>query len=387
MPPILGPAHRRLLSRPSPNFRPARLVFLLQDLKFGGTQRQVLELARRLDPARFRVEIWLLAAGDDLLPLARGWGLPLTWISRQEQVGPGALLNLWRHLRRGAPELLLPFTVVPNIWGRILGRLARVPGIVGNCRGGEAPRRQGERWLWPLAHHLVCNSASLKEVLSRRCGVPQGRISAIPNGVDTDYFQPALDGPRPSKNNPPVVLSVARMVPDKDHGTLIRAFALVAPDFPQARLWLVGEGSGLGGIEQLAQQSLPPGSFRFIPPRQDLRPLFRQAGLLALSSRSESLPNVVLEAMAAGLPVAATAVGGVPEMVIPAQTGWLAPPGDPPALAAVLGRMLENPEQCRAMGRAARRRVVQDFSMSAMVSRYEEVLWASLGRLPGAKKR
>src|SRR5208283_3011657 len=98
-----------------------------------------------------------------------------------------------------------------------------------------------------------------------------------------------------------------------------------------------GEGPGLGAVEQLAQQSLPPGSFRFIPPREDLRPLYRQAGLLALSSRGEGLPNVILEAMAAGLPVAATAVGGVPEVVTPAQTGWLAPPGDPPALAAVLG--------------------------------------------------
>ncbi|MGA7576840.1 MAG: glycosyltransferase [Desulfobaccales bacterium] len=380
MPPILGPALPRLSSRPSPYFRPARLVFLLQDLKFGGTQRQVLELARRLDPARFRAEVWLLAAGDDLVSLAREWGLPLTWISRQEQVGPEALLNLWRQLRRGAMELLLPFTVMPNIWGRILGRLARVPSIVGNCRGGEAPRRQGERWLWPLANHIVCNSVSLKGVLSRRCGVPSGRISVIPNGVDTDYFKPAPDGSRALENDPPVVLSVARMVPDKDLGTLIRAFALLAPDFPEARLWLVGEGEGLKVLEQLAQQSLPRGSFRFIPPRQDIRPLFRQAGVLALSSRSESLPNVVLEAMAAGLPVAATAVGGVPEMVTPAQTGWLAPPGDPPELAAILGRMLANPEQCRAMGRAARRRVERDFSLSAMVSRYEEVLWASLGR-------
>ncbi len=157
-------------------------------------------------------------------------------------------------------------------------------------------------------------------------------------------------------------------------------FALVAPDFPQAQLWLVGEGSSLGAFEQLAEQSLPPGSFRFIPARPDLRPLYRQAGLLALSSRGESLPNVVLEAMASGLPVAATAVGGVPEIVTPAQTGWLAPPGDPAALAAVLGRMLANPEQCRAMGRAARRRVELDFSLRVMVSRYEEVLWTSLGR-------
>ncbi len=339
---------------------PARVVFLLQDLKFGGTQRQALELARRLDPARFRPEIWLLAAGDDLVPLARDWGLPLTWLSRQEQVGPGALLNLWRRLRRGDLDLLLPFTVVPNIWGRILGRLARVPVIVGNCRGGGAPRRQHERWLWPLAHHIVCNSAALKRVLTRRCGVPEARLSVIPNGVDTDYFQPAPEGPGLT---PPWCSRVARMVPDKDLDTLIRAFALVAPDFPQAQLWLVGEGPLLGNLQQLAGEILPPGACRFIPPQADLRPLFRQAGLLALSSRTEALPNVVLEAMAAGLPVAATAVGGVPELVTPARTGWLAPPGDPPALAAALRRLLANPEQCRDFGRAGRRRVVRDFSL------------------------
>ena len=353
---------------------PARIVFLLQDLKFGGTQRQALELARRLDPVRFRPELWLLAAGDDLVPLARQWGLPLSWLSRQAQVGPGGLLNLWRRLRRGGLDLLLPFTVVPNIWGRILGRLARVPAIVGNCRGGGAPKRQHERWLWPLAQHLVCNSAALKRVLTQSCGVPEARLSVIPNGVDVDYFQPAPKaGPYPA-----VALSVARMVPDKDLDTLIRAFAEVAPGFPQAQLWLVGEGPLLVNLQQLAGELLPAGVCRFIPPQADLRPLFRQAGLLALSSRTEALPNVVLEAMAAGLPVAATAVGGVPELVTPARTGWLAPPGDPPALAAALRRLLANPEQCRDFGREGRRRVVRDFSLGAMVSRYQEVLLASL---------
>ena len=126
-----------------------------------------------------------------------------------------------------------------------------------------------------------------------------------------------------------MALSVARMVPDKDLDTLIRAFALVAPEFPQAQLWLVGEGPLLGNLQQLAGELLPAGACRFIPPQADLRPLFRQAGLLALSSRTEALPNVVLEAMAAGLPVAATAVGGVPELVTPARTGWLAAPARP----------------------------------------------------------
>ncbi len=357
---------------------PARIVFLLQDLKFGGTQRQALELAHRLDPVRFRPEIWLLAAGDDLVPLARQWGLPLNRLSRRAQVGPGALLHLWRRLRRGDLDLLLPFTVVPNIWGRLLGRLVGVPAIVGNCRGGGAPKRQHERWLWPLARHLVCNSAALKRVLTQ-CGVPASRLSVIPNGVDTDYFQPAPEaGPYPT-----VVLAVARMVPDKDLDTLIRAFAEVAPEFPQAQLWLVGEGPLLGNLQQLAGEILPPGACRFLPPRADLRPLFHQAGLLALSSRTEALPNVVLEAMAAGLPVAATAVGGVPELVTPARTGWLAEPSDPPALAAALRRLLANPEQCRDFGREGRRRVVRDFSLDAMVSRYEEVLRASIAAVTG----
>jgi glycosyltransferase involved in cell wall biosynthesis len=163
-------------------------------------------------------------------------------------------------------------------------------------------------------------------------------------------------------------------VPDKDHETLIRAFALAAPAFPQAQLWLVGDGPNLPAVRRLAAAILPPGSFRFIPPQADLRPLFRQAGLLALSSRTEALPNVVLEAMAAGLPVAATAVGGVPELVTPARTGWLAAAGDAPGLAAALGRLLENPDQCRAFGRAGRTRAVGDFSLKTMAQRYEGVL-------------
>jgi glycosyltransferase involved in cell wall biosynthesis len=337
-------------------------------------------LARLLDPARFQVEVWLLAAADDLAPLARDWGLPVVRLSRRERVGPAALARLWRRLKDQPVDLLMPLTVVPNIWGRVLGRLARVPVIVGNCRGGGAPRRQHERWLWPLAHHIICNSAAISRVLTRRCGVPEARLSVIPNGVDTDYFRPA---PQEGQPYPAVVLSVARMVPDKDPDTLIRAFALTAPAFPQAQLWLVGEGPLLAAVRQLAQETLPPGSFRFIPPQADLRPLFRQAGLLALSSRTEALPNVVLEAMAAGLPVAATAVGGVPELVTPARTGWLAAPGDAPGLAAAMGRLLENPEKCRAYGRAGRERAEGDFSLKTMARRYEDVLDRLLARAGG----
>jgi glycosyltransferase involved in cell wall biosynthesis len=366
--------------------QPARLVLLLQDLKFGGTQRQTLELARRLDPARFKVEVWVMTAGEDLTPLAREWSIPVVRLARQTVVGPLALMNLWRRLHHQPPDLLMLLTVVPNIWGRILGRLARVPVIVGNCRGGGAPWRQHERLLWPLMDHLLCNTAALKTELTQRHRVPPGKITVILNGVDTEFYCPSPAGPRPG---PSVILSVARLVPDKDHDTLIAAFGQVAAAFPQAELWLLGNGPRLAAIEALAARTLPPGRVRFWPAQPDIRSFLHQACLLVLSSRYEALPNVVLEAMAAGLPVAATRVGGLPELVIPGRTGWLVPPGDAPALAAAMSQALGDAEAREALGRTGREIAVRDFSLEAMTRRYETVLSNLLqeGRAPKCPDR
>lgn len=360
----------RPFSSPSRSVPPAKLVFLLQDLTFGGTQRQILELARRLDPVRFQVVIWVLAGGDDFAPLARSYGIPVIPLGRRRQVGPGALARLGWQLKHEDIDVLMPFTVVPNIWGRLLGRLARVPLIVGNCRGGGAPRQQHEHRLWPLAHHIVCNSRAIQTVLTDRCGVPETRLTTILNGVDTQYFQPSAT----SAAGPPRILSVARMVPEKDHDTLLAAFQLTAQEHPEAELWLVGDGPRLGAVQNLARRLLPGSRVKFLLTREDVRPLLHQASLLVLSSRTEALPNVVLEAMAAGLPVVATRVGGVPEMVEPGRTGWLVSPGDAPELAAAMNQALADPEARKAMGRAGRERAVKDFSLETMVSRFETLL-------------
>jgi glycosyltransferase involved in cell wall biosynthesis len=350
--------------------RHTRLVFLLQDLTFGGTQRQTLELARRLDPARFQVEIWVLAAGDAFAPLAQRYGLPITRLGRHQQVGPAALARLGRRLLHHPPDVLLPLTVVPNIWGRIFGRLVRVPLIVGNCRGGGAPRRQHERWLWPLAHHILCNSQAIQSVLTERYGVPPARLTTILNGVDTEFFQP----PAVPATGPPRLLSIGRLVPDKDPDTLLAAFHLTAPAHPEVELWLVGDGPRLAPLRELAQRLSISDRVKFIPPREDLRPLLHQAGLLVLSSRTEALPNVVLEAMAAGLPVVATRVGGVPELVDHGHTGWLVNPEDAPGLAAALSQVLTAPDAGQTLGRAGRARAVSDFSLDTMARRFESVL-------------
>jgi glycosyltransferase involved in cell wall biosynthesis len=366
--------------------KPFLVVFLLQDLFFGGTQRHTLELVRRLDPSRFQAEIWLLMGGDDFVPLARSWDLPLTWLGRRRWVAPDSLVRLWWRLKTRPVDLLVLLTGVPNIWGRLLGRLTKVPLIVGTWRGTGCPRNNLEKWLWPWADHFLCNAEELQRIMMAHFKVPADRITVIHNGVDLDYFRPTAP-PGPARR--PVVLCVARLVPEKDHETLIAAFALVAARHPEAELWLVGDGPRRRALQHLAAMQLPAGRVRFIPGQADLRPLFGQSSLLVLSSVEEGLPNVVLEGMAAGLPVVATAVGGLAKVVQPGETGWLVPPKDVAALTGAISRLLADEAERRAFGRAGRARVEGRFSLTAMVKRHEEVFLRLLnarvsGRTPSA---
>lgn len=355
---------------------PAKVVVLLQDLFFGGTQRHALELASRLSRERFRVEVWTLIGGDDFLPLAGQYGLATRRLSSGKTVGPAALLGLWRALRADPPDLLLPLTVVPNIWGRILGRLAGVRAIIGNCRGARDAPGQHEWLLKSLADHHLCNAEALRGQLTRTYGLPPERVTTIHNGVNTDYYAPPTEAP----SGPPVILHLARMDSVKDHPTLIAAFERLAASQAEPELWLVGDGPERDKVARRIGQSPFSQRIRLMPGAADVRPLYARAALLVLSSRHEGLPNVVLEAMASGLPVVATDVGGLAEIVKDGLTGRLVPAGDPERLALALAEVLGRPERRAAMGAAARRRAVAGFSMEAMVKAHEAALARVLTR-------
>jgi glycosyltransferase involved in cell wall biosynthesis len=356
--------------------RPARVVFLLEELNFGGTQRQTLELARRLDRGKFESEIWLLRSGTNLSPLAQSWQIPVIRLGEKPLVGPLSLMHLWQRLHQEDIDLFLLLTAIPNIWGRLLGKMAGLPCIVGNIRSKTA-NRQHERWLWPLAHHLICNNEHLQDLLISRYSVPPPRLSMIPNGVDTDYFKPP---PTRGGLEKIKILSIGRLVPDKDQETLIEAFRLVLQDHPTAELCLLGDGPRQSSLQQLMEQILPADRAFLLPGQVDIRPYLQEASIFALSSVTEALPNVLLEAMAAGLPVVATQVGGIPEVVKPNETGWLVPPREPALLAGALSTLLADADRRQAFGQAGRERVVENFSFSRMVSRYEALFDDLLSR-------
>lgn len=372
-----------LVSQASAPARPLRVVLLLEDLCFGGTQRQALELARRLCRERVRVSLWVMLQGRDFAPLAEEWGLDVHWISEARTLGVRELWRLKRRLRRERPDVLVLLTALPNIWGRLLGRLTGIPVLVGNIRQSGAPRRYHERLLKNLAHHHICNAQALKELLVEEYGIPPERVSVIHNGVDVERFRP-LPGVcwHKRSRHSPVVMSVGRLVPDKDQETMLRAFASVAAENPRVELHLYGDGPLRGELER-RRGELPAHVARrthLLPGRLDLERVYPKAFLFALSSLREGLPNVVLEAMASGLPVVSTAVDGVPEVVRPGVTGLLTPPGDAEALAEAMHGLLRTPELAAGMGRAGRERAERKFAFCRVARRHEELLARLRGR-------
>ncbi len=352
--------------------RPIKTVLLLQDLELGGTQRHALELARRLDPSRFETEIWTLMGGGDFLPRARQYGLAVRQLSLARAVGPGGLWGLWRGLSRFRPQVLMALTVVPNIWGRVLGRLSRVPVVVANCRGGDDLWRQHEALLKHLAHFHICNARALKQALMTRYRLPEGRIEVIPTGVDTEYFAPVAGTPVAPRTC--VILCLARLAPIKDHETLIRAFEIVHREHPHARLRLVGDGELRERLAARLCASPAREAMELLPGVPDPRPHFAAADVVALSSENEGMPNVLLEAMAMGLPCVGTAVGGVPEVIRSGRTGFVVSKKEPEALAQALGELVANEELRRCFGEAGRRIAQAEHSLTSVAGRHADIL-------------
>ncbi|MCR4666831.1 MAG: glycosyltransferase family 4 protein [Desulfovibrio sp.] len=347
--------------------RRIRILICMEDLCFGGTQRQTLALAERLNRNDFDPSFLVMTGKTDLDEIPLTQGLPVTYLGRGRGVCPFFFLTMGRAILASKPDLLFPCTALPNIWARLWGRVLGIP-VIGTCRGGGGPKRQHERFLWRLTAHMICNSLALRDILTG-LGMPEGRLSYIPNGCDTAHFSSHT---LPPSRRPPLLLCVARLCDDKNHLTLLRAFARLHERFPEARLRMVGDGPMEGTLKEwaLRHPSLP---IEFVPGVGDVRPHYEEARLFVLTSKREGQPNVLLEAMSMGLPVCASRVGGIPALVRHEETGLLADPSDPESFVSILARLLENPDMGDSMGKKGREYVESHHSFSVMVAAHEAI--------------
>jgi sugar transferase (PEP-CTERM/EpsH1 system associated) len=344
------------------------VVHVTPGLDMGGLEKLLVEFARHADRERFALRFVVLGERGILADDIEACGWPVTALEQPEGLRPGLALRLVRRLRRWQADVVHTHDDRAHLYGTFAGRLARVSRIV-HTRHGRSPqlsRRQkmlvsaAARWI----DHFVCVSEDCARLAVEQ-GVRADRVRTICNGIDVQRF--AYTGPQ--ANGPAVI--VARLSPEKDIDTLLRAAALVVAQDAAFRLEIAGDGPCREALRQTCAELGLEGHVRFLGQVRDVPGLLARASLFVLSSVSEGISLTLLEAMACGLPLVATRVGGNSEVIADGETGFLVPPQNPPALADALLRLHRDPGLGARLGQAGRSRVEARFDVRRMVAQYE----------------
>jgi glycosyltransferase involved in cell wall biosynthesis len=352
-----------------------RVLFVINDLARAGAETQLVALALALPAARYDVRVVLLKRRNDFAEALASAGIPVVALDRKGPVDVSAVLRLAREVRRFRPHVLHSYLFPANLLAALVGRLARVPRVVVSQRSSyEATLRSPWRGLARLGHRLadrvIVNSrAALAEEIAAGC--PPSLLVHVPNAAPP--AGPEGPGASDGVPSPGFVLSLGQLDSRKGHRVMIAAWPAVRRAHPEARLLLVGDGPCRRDLEAQARALGVEASVTFAGFRTPAHPFVAASRLLVQPSLTEGMPNAVLEAMAAGRPVVASRTGGVPELVVPEETGLLVAPGDPDALAAAIVRVLSDPDAAARMGAAGAARARTLFSIEAVRRAIEDV--------------
>jgi glycosyltransferase involved in cell wall biosynthesis len=346
-------------------------------------EKLLVEFARHADRDRFDLRFVCIGARGAVADEIESCGWPVVSLGHAPGLRPRILYRLAREFTGSRADVVHTHNNVPLIYGGPAAALVGVRGVVqtrhGQAVGTTRRHRTAFRLASLCADRVVCVSADAMK-LSAAEGVSQRRLTVIRNGIDTSrfaYLGPTPDGP---------VVMVGRLVPAKGVDHLLRATAVVARSRPGFRLEVAGDGEARPGLEALTRELGLTDHVRFHGTVRDVPGLLARASAVVLPSLSEGISLTLLEAMARGLPVVATRVGGNPEVVEDGVTGRLVAPADSDELAAALLELGTNTDRARAMGRAGRERVERLFDVRHMVAEYEALYVRLCGRKarPGA---
>jgi glycosyltransferase involved in cell wall biosynthesis len=348
----------------------------------GGTERQMIELIRRLDPSRFRVHVacfdksgaWLPRVAERAASLVE---FPIRGFARPRTIA--ALLGFARWCRRERIEVVQTCDLYANVFGLPGAALAGVPVRIGSRRELNPDKAPGQirlqRQVYRCATTVVANSAAARDILEQE-GLAPASIAVVPNGIEATLYpdRDAVTARRPVRS----VITVANLRPEKSHETLIAAAELVAAEFPDVQFQVVGDGLRRSELEALVRAGGLERRVQFLGHREDVPRLLAEADVFVLPSRSEAFPNCAIEAMAAGLPVVASATGGLLDLIEHGHTGLLFEPGNPEALAAALRHLFTDRGTAAGIGQRAQTQVRQRYSFERMVRSFEDLYAASL---------
>jgi glycosyltransferase involved in cell wall biosynthesis len=380
--------------------RRLKILYVIGTLDVGGTERQLVELVTRLDRARFDPVVLCLASGDELVDRLRNAGVRVEIIGLRKPakrtgplVGhvldiPGRVARFFRNVRVERPDIVHGMLFWAYTFAAFAARLAHVPVVIASRRSLSNFKRGKRHYVWleraanGMTDLFVANSMAVKNDVLSSEGVAPGRVRVIYNGIDPALYESlpreALRDALVPGAGSRVAIVVANFISYKGHPVFLEAWRRVLDAWPDAVALLVGDGPTRTECEALAARLSLGESVRFLGTRHDVANLLGVSAIAVHPSFEEGFSNAILEAMAAGLPLVATAVGGNAEAVEEGVNGHLIPPRDPRAMFEAIADLFGDPARARRMGDAGRRRIVERFSMSVTVREYES-LYEELG--------
>lgn len=371
----LAPGPARSFTQASCPHERSRLFLMTNSFETGGSERQFVSVAKSLDSEQFDVHVGCIQAKGPLrdsfaeVPRFRLGGSVYGWKSWHTR------LQLARHLRKQQIQIAHAFDFYTNLTLVPAARLARIPVVIGSQRqlGDLLSPAQWKAQLaaFKFCDAVICNSAAAAEKLLQS-GLPHSKVRTIGNALAPAAF--AETSPLvPRRAGALRVGMIARMnATYKNHIGFLRAAAQIHNRFPSTEFLLAGDGPLRGQLESEAASLGIGNSVQFLGDCRDVPAVLASLDVVVVPSDSESLSNVVLESMAAGLPVVATRVGGNPELVDESR-GFLVPAGDVEALASATEKLLSNAALRAELGQNARIFAQTHFSAKAVIRQYEEL--------------
>ena len=366
--------------------RPLRLLLVVDSLDVGGAEQHVVSLASALAQRGHHVTLACSAEGA-LAPLVRRAGIPVRSLDHhvvKRRLSPTFAWKLALLVRQGHFDLVHAH-MYASAFASACATLGTATPLVltehseANWRSQRACRCA--RWFYQRAKHVIAVSKEIRRRLIEQDGVPFDRVSVIMNAVPPVPALPtsrSLDLPAGLQNGPLVGVAT-RLQPEKGVAYFLEAAAHVIQVSPHIDFLVIGDGPLRHELQAYAKQLGIHKHVHFLGFRLDARALIGLLDILVIPSLSEGTPLVTLEAMAAGVPVVASAVGGIPEQIRHQYEGLLVQPGNSRALGEALLQLLQHPALMRRLGEAGRKRADSQFRFTTMVQETEAIYWTTLG--------
>ena len=361
--------------------RRLKILHLLVSLPVGGAEDLVAAIVRGLNPERFAAEVACIGfpgpVGDELQ--AAGYPVSCLGLDLQRASFWRLVAEVRRLLKELRPDLLHTHLYHPNLYGRLAALGLGIP-VVAAVHNSYA-RAKFHRRLWNYllswtTARVVVGSAQVWEDVRHYDGVTPARLLLLPYGICLEDLETSLSRQEARQTlgvSGFVLGAVGRLEEQKGHLNLLEALAQVRQELPEATLLLVGDGRLRPDLERRARELGLAERVRFLGTRRDLPLIYQALDLFVQPSWWEGLPLALLKAMGAGLPVLATRVSGVREVINDGGNGRLVEPGDAAALARVLLELYRQPERRARLGAAARLTIQEGYSLEAMVAQLEQL--------------